>query len=178
MEEGAQTYHGAWHSFCYLPKARFETQADGEDIILILRAHPITQLYWIINGVLFILLIFVLNILLVDILTPVQKVFMNLSSVVFVASYYFFNFITYFFNVGIVTRKRIVDVDFSSVIRKEVSETLINRVEDITARNSGYFSSLFNFGNVHVQTAGALETIEFINVPRPTDVVKIINSIM
>ena len=75
-------------------------------------------------------------------------------------------------------KKRIVDVDFSSVIRKEVTETMINKVEDITAKNSGYFSSLFNFGNVHVQTAGAIETIEFLNVPRPTDVFKVINSIM
>ena len=39
-------------------------------------------------------------------------------------------------------------------------------------------ASLFNFGNVFVQTAGNELNIEFTNVPGSSDVVKIINSVI
>ena len=75
------------------------------------------------------------------------------------------------------TNKRILDVDFYSILYREVSETRLTKVEDITSKTGGYFGSLFNYGNVFVQTAGSEVNIEFLNVPDPANAVKIINDL-
>ena len=178
MEDLKIPSHSLLHSFCIRPKAKFETQMDKEEIFLVLRAHPITQLPWILNGIFLIILLIFVNIVASQVFSTGQLFILNIGVVAFVFGYYWFNFLSYFFNVGIVTNHRIVDVDFHAVIYKEITEARINKVEDITAKSGGYIASLFNFGNVYVQTAGNEHNIEFIAIPRPSDVVKIINSIM
>lgn len=167
--------HQLFHSFCVHPRAKFESQMPGEDVILLIRAHPVTQLPWVINGLFLFILLILLNFLFSSYLSTSQILYINVSSVVFIFAYYWFKFLSYFFNAGVVTQRRIVDIDFHAVIYKEVTEAQIKNVEDITAKSGGYFSSLFNYGNVYVQTAGAHVNIEYENVPRPGDVVKIIN---
>lgn len=168
--------HSLFHSFCVRPNAKFETQMANEPVLLLLRAHPVTQLPWIINGFLLFILLVLLNVLFSTALTSVQTFYVNVSSVVFIFGYYWFKFLSYFFNAGIITPMRVVDIDFHAVIYKEVTEAQLKNVEDITAKSGGYAASLFNFGDVFVQTAGALVNIEFHHIPRPGDVVKIINS--
>ena len=76
---------------------------------------------------------------------------------------------------GIVTNKRIIDIDFSSILYRETTEARLANVEDITSKQVGYFGSFFHYGNVFVQTAGTYTNIEFLNVPEPAEVVEIIN---
>lgn len=95
-----------------------------------------------------------------------------------ILSYIWFNFISWYFNVGIITNERIIDVDFHAVIYKEVTETILPKVEDVTAKSGGFFSAIFNYGNVFVQTAGTEANIEFHNVPKPAEVTKIINDLV
>lgn len=178
MEENKRSFHSLWHAFCYLPDAHFENQIEGERIVLMLRAHPITQLGWVINGFLLFALIVLLNIILGQYINTIQGIFINIAAIVFILAYYFFNYLSYFFNVGIVTDRRIIDVDFSSVLRKEITEARIDRIEDLTAKNTGYFPSIFNFGDVYIQTAGTNANIEFQQIPRPADVVRAINEII
>jgi hypothetical protein len=170
--------HSFLHSFCIRPAAKFESQLQGEDIIILVRAHPVTQLPWIINGLLLFILVILLNFLFSSYLSATQIFFVNISAVIFIFSYYWLKFLSYFFNAGIITQIRVIDVDFAAVIYKEVTEARLANVEDITAKSGGYFASLFNYGHVFVQTAGAHVNIEFENVPRPSDVVKVINQIL
>lgn len=174
--ENLKPSHHAFHSFCVRPNARFESQMANEPILLLLRAHPITQLPWILNGLFFFILIILLNVLFSSSLSQMQQLVANVGAVVFILSYYWFKFLSYFFNAGVITPSRIIDIDFHAVIYKEVTEAQLNNVEDITAKSGGYMASLFNFGDVFIQTAGTLVNIEFHQVPRPGDVVKIINS--
>ncbi|OGK10706.1 hypothetical protein A2767_04475 [Candidatus Roizmanbacteria bacterium RIFCSPHIGHO2_01_FULL_35_10] len=170
--------HSLFHSFCIKPNYRFETQHANEQIILVLRAHPITQLPWIINSiVLFVVLIF-LNFVFFNFLLPAQTFFANFFGLAFIFAYIWFNFLSWFFNVGIITNERIIDIDFHAVIYKEVTETQLSKVEDVTAKSGGFFASIFNFGNVFVQTAGTEINIEFYNIPKPAEVTKIINSLI
>lgn len=169
--------HAILHSFCVKPKVKFETQLPNEEVILVLRAHPITQLPWILNGLLLFFLLFFLSFFFSSALSTTQSIFLNFLILVFILSYFWFNFLAYFFNVGIITNMRIIDMDYHAIIYKEFSEAKLNRVEDITAKSSGYFASLFNFGDVFVQTAGAAENLEFLKVSKPTDAVSIINSL-
>ena len=84
----------------------------------------------------------------------------------------------WYFNVGIITNKGIVDVDFNLVLYKETTYTLLNHVEDITAKIGRFFESVFDFGNLFVQTAGTERNTEFLNIPHPSAAAKIINSLV
>lgn len=170
--------HSYLHSFCVKPSYRFETQHASEQVILVLRAHPITQLPWIINSLILIIVLFFLNFLFLNFLSTPQTIFVNVFGFAFIFAYIWFNFLSWFFNVGIITNERIIDVDFHVVIYKEVTETQLAKIEDVTAKSGGFFASVFNFGNIFVQTAGTEVNIEFHNVPKPSEVTKIINSLV
>lgn len=167
--------HYTFHAFCIKPGIRFNEQEKDEEVILKLRAHPITQLPWIFNGlILFIVLLFI-DWVFFKSLTQDQFFIINLLSIVMIISYFWFNFLSYYFNIGLVTNKRIIDMDYHSVMFREISETNFDKIEDVSALSSGYFASLFNFGDVFVQTAGTTVNIQFLKVPRAGEVVSIIN---
>lgn len=174
----SKSSHHYFHAFCVRPSIHFETQESGEQVILVLRAHPITLLSWIINAIILAILLFFLNFVLVQFLSPTQILFIDIFGIAMILAYLWFNFLNWFFNVGIVTDKKIVDVDFHAIIYKEVNYTQLNHVEDVTAKSAGYLSSLFNFGNIFIQTAGTEINLEFLKVPKPSQVAKIINSLV
>jgi membrane protein YdbS with pleckstrin-like domain len=171
--------HTLFHSFCIRPNCRFESQLQDELVALVIRAHPILLVPWLLNGLLLLIGLILFNVYVPNVweLTSIQLLFLNMSVVTFILSYYWFHFLSYFFNVGVVSNKRILDIDFSSVLFKQISETRLERIEDITASSGGYVASLFNFGNIYIQTAGETINFEFLDAPRPGDVVRIINEL-
>ncbi|MBI2641630.1 hypothetical protein HYW87_03490 [Candidatus Roizmanbacteria bacterium] len=173
-----KTSHQILHAFCVKPGYRFESQHTREEVILVLRAHPVTQLPWIINSIVFLIVLIILNFFLPSVLNPAQIFFANVFGFAVIFAYIWFNFLGWFFNVGIITNERIIDVDFHSVLYKEVTEAQLGKVEDVTAKSGGFFASVFNYGNVFVQTAGTEVNIEFYNVPKPSEVTKIINQLV
>jgi len=70
----------------------------------------------------------------------------------------------------------VIDIDFSTVIYREVTEAGLKQIEDITSKSGGYFASLFDYGDVFIQTAGTDVNIEFLKIPKPAEVVSIVNS--
>lgn len=169
--------HQSLHSFCLAPKIRFETQFVDENVVLVLRAHPVTQIPWIFNALVFSILLLLGNFILPNYLNSKQIVFTNIFGLGIILSYIWFNFLVWFFNVGIITDKRIIDVDFDSVIYKEVTEANLDKIEDITAKGGGFFASFFDYGNLFIQTAATEVNIEFINIPHPSEAVKVISNL-
>jgi len=158
---------------------RFETQGPDEKILFVLRAHPIVNLGWILFGAFFLLL----PLLLVSLL-PVLSI--NLPAAVSARSifglvlvWYLITlgallqaFLLWYFNIYIVTNKRIVDIDFYHLFYKQISEAPLENVQDITNREVGLLQNWFDFGDVFIQTAGETENFEFINVRDPDGVQK------
>lgn len=68
-------------------------------------------------------------------------------------------------------------MDYANIIYKEVSEARLDKIEDITSKSGGFFESFFNYGNLFIQTAGTESNVEFINIPNPSDVVRIIDDL-
>jgi len=170
--------HDSFNSFVVLPKVSFESQRQGEKVYLVLRAHPITQIPWIINAVLFFFLIMIINQFLPTILSSVQILFLNLFGLALIFAYVWFNFLSWFFNVGIVTNERVIDMDFGSVIYRETTETTLGKIEDLTNKSGGFLASFIDYGNVFIQTAGTEANIEFLKIPHPSTVVRIINDLI
>lgn len=180
MENNRQPQHHSLHSFCLYPDTRFESQGPDEILILLLRAHPFTQIHWIINAILLtlLLLLLVLYIFIAPYISVQQLVFLLIAGIIFLFSYVWFNFLSWFFNVGIITNEKIIDMDYHGIIYKEITATHINRIEDITVKSGGYFESFFDYGDIFIQTAGKEANIEFNNVPKSSEVVKIINDLI
>jgi hypothetical protein len=82
------------------------------------------------------------------------------------------------FNVGIVTNKRVLDIDFNLVLNKEITGSPLDDITDITIKSKGFIPSLFDYGDVEIQTPGAMQNIEYLSVPMPASVVTIINNLM
>ncbi len=171
--------HNFFHSFLVRPEVRFETQQADESVVLVVRKHPLTQLYWIINSFLLLIIGFLLSVFLFPQFMDTQHIFvLQLFLIFFTFSYIWLNFLLWYFTVGIVTNERILDLDFFNVLYKEFTATTIDHVSDLTTKVGGFFRSFFNFGNVFIKTEGFEQNIEFIDVSRPAEIVEIINNLM
>ena len=166
------------HSFSLYPSIKIDSQGENEEVILFLRAHPVTQIFWMINSIVFFMALFIMILFLPSIIGIKETLFIILFGFVFIISYVWFNILSWFFNVGVITNERVVDIDFHSVIYKEISEARLNKIEDVTSKGAGYLGSLFNFGNLFIQTAGTEANIEFVNIPDPSGASHIINEIL
>ena len=161
-------------------KTRFETQGNSEEIVLLLRAHPITTLGWVFTGLLLILIpVFLFPYLILNNFLPSNyTVFMPVVVLVwylFTFSYLLVSFLLWYFTVSIVTNERIIDIDFINILHKEFSATTLSKVEDVTMKTGGFIRALFDYGDVFIQTAGTNANFEFLAAPHPEKVVRIIN---
>lgn len=155
---------------------RFEGQDADEKILLLLRAHPITNLTWIIPAVLLFFWPYAV---------PVVAKFLNFDLSILPASFgillliinyllvliiSFEGFLYWYFNIYIVTDKNILDVDFHSVLFKNIDVAPLRNIEDASSSMGGILNAVFHFGNVFIQTAGTSRNIDFIDVPKPHQV--------
>ncbi len=152
---------------------RFEGQDADEKILLVLRAHPITNLSWISLAVLLFLVPFIISLALPLFnlsLAVVPATFIAISLIInylLVLLISFEGFLHWYFNVYIVTEKNIIDVDFHSLMFKNIDVAPLRNIEDTASSMGGLLSSIFHYGNVFIQTAGASRNIDFHSVPRP-----------
>lgn len=155
------------------PNCRFEGQDDDETILLLLRAHPITNLGWIIPAILLFFVPFfapdILRLLNFNISTipPQFGVVFLIINYLLVLTVVFEGFLYWYFNVYIVTDKNIVDIDFHSILFKNIDVAPLRNIEDTSSSMGGILSSIFNYGDVFIQTAGATKNIDLHSVPKP-----------
>lgn len=166
-------------AFIARPKrAEFETQFDGEEIILLLRRHMITNLGWIFfTTVLIFSPLLMKTFPLIEFLPARFRFVFFLLWYLFVFAYTFESFLSWYFNVYIVTDERIIDVDFYNLAYKEISDAEIENIEDVTLFMGGAIQTLFNFGRVQIQTAGQIPELEFEQVPQPVKVVDVLKQL-
>ena len=87
-------------------------------------------------------------------------------------------FMSWFFNIYIVTDERVVDVDFVNLFNRQISTAKIEEIQDISVKSSGAFETFFGYGSVFIQTAAEVTQFEFLQVPSPDRVGKIINQLI
>jgi hypothetical protein len=166
----------------FAPKPRkttFDSQAKGERIILLLRKHPITQFnktLIIIFGLLFPIL--VPPAAFMGFLAPKFFTAFFLGWYLLLAGYTIESFLSWFFNVYIITDERIIDVDFLSLIYKNISAAKIDNIEDITATTTGALAAMLDYGTVKIQTAAEKREFEFEAVPHPAKITSLLNELV
>lgn len=76
-------------------------------------------------------------------------------------------FTRYYLNVWVLTDRRIVEVTQHGFFNREVSSTLLARVQDVTTEVRGVLFSLLGIGNIHVQSAGTVDEFHMNGVGNP-----------
>jgi len=173
-----QERHRTLHSFCIRPNVHFENQGPQEEVLLTMRAHPVTLVPFLLNALIFLSLIFVSDFFIVHFLTSFQILYLNVFFMVFIFIYVWIGVVNWYFNIGIVSNQQIIDVDFSAIGNKELTRTKLSHVEDITVKTGGFFPGLFDYGNVFIQTAGTEINTEFMNIAHPSDAQHAIQNIL
>ncbi len=165
--------------FGFLPKnVDFETRDGEEKVVLLLRRHPITNLRWIAVAILMSFAPLVLGYFpIIDFLPPNFRFVSLVGWYMIVFAYVFESFLSWFFAVNIVTDERIVDIDFYNLIYKEVSDTSLDKIQDVTYKVGGVLGTLLNYGDVLIQTAGEVPRFEFSLVPKPEKVAEILQQL-
>ena len=151
----------------------FETQSADEEVIVFSRAHFFTNVWWIVLVIILLLIPSALK--LVEFkdnpfdlaLSAGSQFILTLAWYLFVISFAFQRFLLWFFNIYIITNKRVVDIDFYHLFYKEISSTTISHVQDVTHRRGGVAQLLFDYGDLFIQTAGTTPNFEFHAIPKP-----------
>ena len=86
-------------------------------------------------------------------------------------------FLSWFFDVWLITDERVVDIHFSNLLYKQVSEAKIDNIEDVTYNQGGVIKAMFDYGNVSLQTAAEQKLFEIKDVPSPNRVVQVLNEL-
>ncbi len=157
----------------------FETQEKGESVVLFLRQHLVVNLGWLFFA------------LFLSILPPFFIFFPPYSSLptnfrlvitmtwyLVLSGFVLAKFMSWFYNIFILTDERIIDVDFLNLFSRVISDAKIDHIQDINSEMSGVWQTFFNFGTVFIQTAGEKPQFTFQNIPQPDKVVEIINHLV
>jgi hypothetical protein len=163
----------------YLPDdVDFETRTPEEKVVLLLRRHPITNVGWLLITAVMVFAPAVLSSFpIFDFLPSRYQFIAVLGWYLITLSYFLENFLSWFFNVNIITDERIIDIDFYNLIYKEVSDANIDKIQDVSYRMGGAIRTIFNYGDVIIQTASEVPNFEFLAVPRPDKVAKLLQEL-
>lgn len=88
----------------------------------------------------------------------------------YIALFFYSTFIDYYLDVWIVTNKRIIAIEQKGLFNRTTSETELERVQDVTAHQKGFFATFFTYGDITVQTAAERIQFVFKQVDNPFDV--------
>ncbi|MEK7122094.1 MAG: PH domain-containing protein [Patescibacteria group bacterium] len=85
----------------------------------------------------------------------------------------FIFWVDFYLDLWIVTNERIIDIEQKGLFRREISEFMLSRVQDVSVEIPNFFATIFKFGNITVQTAG-LQSFTAKDIPHPEQAKNII----
>lgn len=153
----------------------FEERDNEEEILLVARPHWFTNLSWILISILMLIAPTLLKF--VPIINNIPTKYISLGTLVWYLLTFaiiFENFLSWYFDLFIITDKRVIDIDFNNLLDKKFSEAKLSMIQDVTSRVSGLGQTMFNYGTIHIQTAAEVSYITFEKVPHPEKIIKIL----
>jgi len=159
----------------------FINQEADESIILLLHASFFTNALWILFTIVFIFLppflfpfFSSIGLDLVTVFSPSALSIVILSYYLFIFGYAYVNYISWFYNVSIVSNLHVLDIDFANMSYKKVSTVTITEIADVSYTQAGFFQTFFDFGTVKIDPQEQNNSIFFENIPKPSYVTDLI----
>lgn len=172
-------------TFCKYPRAvSFAEQATDESIILFLRKDFITNVPWITTTIALGFIPYLVRFIFVSTNFSLFSLPDNISFAlvsfyyIIVFGFVFTNLVSWFYNIGLVTTRRGVDIDFLDLTTINVATAALPDIIDVEYTQAGFFQSLFDYGDVRLRVEATGEVFTFEKVPRPTEVSGIISNLI
>ena len=86
-----------------------------------------------------------------------------LSVILFFYTY----FVAFHLDLWVITNDRLLDVQQKTLFARTISEVDLYQIQDASSEIHGIFPSIFNYGNIILQTASAVPKFTFRNVANP-----------
>jgi len=153
----------------------FEERAEKESIYLVARPHWFTNVSWVLTTLLLVVAPGLLKFVPIITEIPVKFQFLGILAWYLVSfAFAFEKFLSWYFDVFIITDERVIDIDFNNLLDKKFSEAKISMIQDITSRVSGVSQTMFNYGTVFIQTAAEVPEITLEKVANPEKIIKVL----
>lgn len=156
----------------------YEGEDKDEKILYVFRQSLLTNIPWLF--ITFIMLVSPL--FLVSMLPSFISYELKFLLVVFwylvTFGYTFQRVLNWFFNVYIISNKKILDVDFHGFLYKNISEAPLKSIEDVTSNVKGALGVIFNIGDVYIQTAAEKREFEFTKLDDPSHVRDLVSDLV
>ncbi len=157
-----------------------------EHTILKVRRHPLTFLIQIIIFLVLLALpsLLDLGVKIIEYPLPDDEIIQYFIKIIgslyylYIFLFILYSFFDYFLDVWIITDKYIIDIEQRALFFRSITKQEIIRIQDVTSEVRGIIPTIFNYGDVHIQTAGAQERIIFHKVPNPNSVVATVLKIL
>ncbi len=153
-------------------------QKDYEKIVYHLRRHPIIFLknIFLFLGLAVVPVIF--YIFMANSFTGILESNTARLILIILASIYYLSiilinftqFVDYYLDNWIVTNDRILNIEQHALFGRTMSELDLYNIQYVTSEIKGILPTLFNYGSVHVQTAGEITRFVFESVPNPHEI--------
>jgi len=156
----------------------YEGEDSDEKILYILRQSFILNIPWMVSVIALAFLPFFLYSSIPTFISSSFKLAGILFWYLLLFGYSFQRFLNWFFNVYIISNKKIIDVDFHGILYKNISEAPLRSIEDVTSTVSGVVGVTFNIGDVFIQTAAETSQFEFNSVDNPSKLRDLISDLV
>lgn len=96
----------------------------------------------------------------------------------FVLSYFFMQWVFWYFDIWIVTHEELIDSQLVSFFLHTRAELPLRQVQDITYSISGLLATIFKCGNINVQTASKQGSFKLLSIYQPQAAVEAIGQLV
>lgn len=87
-------------------------------------------------------------------------------------------FVAWYYNVFIITNKRVIDIDQRGFFERIVSEADFSEIQDVSHRRKGIWQTIFRYGDVRIQIADTDIGLEIKNVRAPEETQQLISDLL
>jgi len=166
-------------------KHHFPNQKPNEQVLLFYRRHWVNVARILLSGLVFLLIPIIFYIYFARNYDYIDNeifrgiyILINSAFILFIILFTFTNFIDYYLDVWIVTNMRVINIEQKGLFAREMSEKDLGRMQDITADVKGFWATLLNYGDIHIQTAGEEQRFIFKEIPRAEEATRQISNLV
>lgn len=153
----------------------FIERNDNEVIFTVLRPHWFTNLSWILLSIVMFIAPIIVKLLPINVNIP-GNIFTLITLFWYLITFSFTleKFISWYFDLSIITNTRVIDIDVKNLLDRKFTEAQIKKIQDISYKVAGVSQTFFNYGSIKIETAGENPNIEFEKVAFPNKVTKLL----
>jgi len=174
--------NGIFNTFSVFPKKlNFYGKEPEEDIILVTRSHWIAY----VPGFLFALLFLLLPILIIFLSNTINlfnspNVYIGILivGIILCINILVTTILKWYYTVNIITDQRIVVVRMDNAFYHLYSEAQLEKIEDVSHKPIGFWSNIFDVGDVDIDTAGHEVDFHLKTLPKPRELQDVLNDLL